>query len=64
MDGKTLLKRLAGTEVKSMKIVVNTNLSDSKTEREVLRLGADKLILKSDVGPLELVKLVREMTVV
>lgn len=61
MDGKEFLRNFSKTEYPNTKIVVYTNLSDSKTETEMLELGADKFVLKSSMTPQDLTDLVDEL---
>ena len=62
MDGKEFLRNFSKIEYPNTKIVVYTNLSDSKTETEMLELGADKFILKSSMTPQDLTDLVDELS--
>lgn len=61
MDGKEFLRNFNKAEYPNTKIVACTNLSDSKTETEMLELGADKFILKSSMTPQDLTDLVDEL---
>ena len=61
MDGKEFLRNFSKAEYPNTKIVVYTNLSDSKTETEMLELGADKFVLKSSMTPQDLTDLVDEL---
>lgn len=62
MDGKEFLRNIDTNDYPSTKIVVYTNLSDSRTEAEMLSLGAHKCVLKSSMAPQDLIRLVEEMT--
>ena len=61
MDGQEVLRNLDKAEYPDTKIVVCSNLSDNAVIQEVLRNGADKFVLKSNLGPQEMVKLVGEL---
>lgn len=61
MDGKEFLRNFSKADYPNTKIVVYTNLSDSKTETEMLELGADKFILKSSMTPQDLTDMVDEL---
>lgn len=61
MDGKEFLRNVDSHDYPNTKIIVYTNLSDSKTEAEMLELGADKFILKSSMTPEDLLKLVAQL---
>lgn len=63
MDGKEFLRNFSKADYPDTKIVVYTNLSDSKTETEMLELGADKFILKSSMTPEDLTNLVDGLVV-
>lgn len=58
MDGITFLKTLRHDPTKSPKIIVYSNLFDSRKEEEVKSLGAIDIILKSSLTPDGLVELV------
>lgn len=58
MDGREFLRNFDRSAYPSTKIIVYTNLSDSKTEAEMIELGADKFILKSSLTPDALAALV------
>ena len=58
MDGREFLRNFSKAKYPNTKIVVYTNLSDSKTEAEMLELGADRFILKSSMTPQNLTDLV------
>jgi CheY-like chemotaxis protein len=45
----------------STKVLMLTNLSDTKTLQQMSDLGASKYVLKSSVSPLQLVQAVREL---
>lgn len=58
MDGKKFMHTIDLTKFPSTKIIVHSNLLDSKVEAEMLELGALKVILKSSMTPLELVTMI------
>lgn len=60
MDGKEFLRNIDNRDYPHTKIIVYSNLSDSKTEEEMRELGADNFILKSSLTPQDLVSLVTE----
>jgi CheY-like chemotaxis protein len=61
MDGREFLRNIDVKDYPDTKIVVYTNVSDDKTETEMLELGAYKLVLKSSMSPRDLVELVEEI---
>ena len=61
MDGREVLRNLDKADYPHTKIVVCSNLSDNAVTEEVLRNGADKIVLKSNLGPAELTSLVEEI---
>ena len=61
MDGQEVLRNLNKTDFPSVKIVVCSNMSDSKVIQEVLDNGADKFVLKSSLGPNELKSLIHDL---
>jgi two-component system response regulator len=62
MGGIEFLRNFNSADYPNTKIIAYTNLSDGTTESEVLRLGAQRLVLKADMDPQDLVKLVQEMS--
>jgi CheY-like chemotaxis protein len=44
-----------------IKVLMLSNLSDSKTLRQITELGADKYLLKSSVSPTQLVKSIEQL---
>jgi len=58
MDGREFLRNFSKTAFPHTKIIVYTNLSDSKTQAEMLELGADDFVLKSSMTPNDLIELV------
>ncbi|MGH7241195.1 MAG: response regulator [Candidatus Saccharimonadales bacterium] len=58
MDGITFLKTLRHDPTKHPKIIVYSNLLDSRKEEEVKSLGAVEIVLKSSLTPDGLVELV------
>ncbi len=54
-NGFTILKKIKSTEsLKSIPVIVFTNLSDEETKKESLNLGADGFLVKSKVLPADL----------
>ncbi len=43
------------------KVVACTNLSDAETREQMLSLGADRQVLKSDLSPSQLVAMIEEL---
>lgn len=58
MDGKELMRNIDLDDYPNMKVIVYTNLSDRKTESEMLELGAHAFILKSSMTPVDLLEIV------
>lgn len=58
MNGKQFLSAIDLRQYPKLKIVVYSNMSDSATEAEVLKLGASKMVLKSSLAPKDLTELV------
>ena len=58
MDGREFLRNISSSDFPDTKIIVYSNLSDNKTETEMLSLGAEKFVLKSSMTPDDLVELV------
>ncbi len=61
MDGREVLCNLNKTDYPNVKIVVCSNMSDSKLTQEVLDNGADKFVLKSSIGPNELKRILHDL---
>jgi len=61
MDGQEVLRNLNKADFPNIKIVVCSNMSDSKVTQEVLDNGADKFVLKSSIGPNELKSLINDL---
>lgn len=62
MDGREVLRNIAKADYPNTKIVVCSNMSDNKLTQEVLDNGADRFVLKSNLGPDELKSLIDELT--
>jgi CheY-like chemotaxis protein len=62
MDGKNFLENVDLSEFPSTKVVVTSNISDQPVVDELLRLGADRYVLKASLSPTELLRLVDEMS--
>ncbi len=61
MDGKEVLRNLNKDDFPTVKIVVCSNITDSKLTQEVLENGADKFVLKSSLAPNELKRLISDL---
>jgi CheY-like chemotaxis protein len=61
MDGREFLRNFSRKTYPHTRIIVYTNLSDVKTESEMLGLGADSFVLKSSMTPSDLTNLVARM---
>ena len=62
MNGREVLKTLNRADHPELKIIVCSNMSDNALRQEVLDNGADIFILKSGLGPAELIELINEIT--
>jgi CheY-like chemotaxis protein len=62
MDGREFLRNIDINDYPKTKIVMYTNHSDSKTQAEMLQLGAVKYILKSSMAPKDLLALAADIT--
>ncbi len=60
MDGKEFMKNVDIELYPNTKFIVYSNLSDPKTEAEMLALGAHDFILKSSMSPQNLVQLIAD----
>ena len=60
MDGREFLKNFDAAEYPSTKIFVLSNVSNKETEQEVLANGAKLFLLKAELSPLDLVRVVEE----
>lgn len=58
MDGRELFRNLEKESYPDTRFVVYSNLSDSKTEEEMRRLGADEFILKASMTPNDLIDMI------
>jgi CheY-like chemotaxis protein len=61
MNGQEVLQNIDKDEYPDMKIIVCSNMSDNVLQREVMRSGADKFVLKSSLGPQELIQMVKDI---
>ncbi|HET9098371.1 MAG TPA: response regulator [Candidatus Saccharimonadales bacterium] len=61
LDGIGFLRALDKSAYPEMRVVVCSNLSDTKVQKEVAGLGADDYVLKASLGPAELLKLVESV---
>lgn len=62
LDGREFLKNFDRGQHPDIRIIVCSNMSDSKVQDEVLSLGADDFVLKSDMGPADLLSRVAKHT--
>ena len=60
MDGIEFLQTVDLKAYPGVKIIVYTNLSDSNVQAQMLALGAHKFVLKSTMGPKDLIKMIEE----
>ena len=60
MDGKEFLRNVDTSEYPDTKFIVYSNLTDDTVQQEMIGLGADKVILKSTMTPLDLIDLVSQ----
>lgn len=60
MDGKEFLRNVDIADYPNTTFIVYSNLSDSKTQSEMLELGAHKFVLKSNMSPDDLLALIAE----
>ena len=60
MDGKEFLRTIDIADYPKTKFIVYSNLTDDGVEQEMLKLGADKVILKSTMAPRDLVGLISQ----
>jgi DNA-binding response OmpR family regulator len=61
-SGKEFLRAYKrNTDHPSVKVVVFTNLQDSKSVDDIYELGADKYFVKSWTGPTGLIKIVKDV---
>ena len=60
MDGRNFLENFDKSLTPEVKIIVCSNIADQSALENMLKLGADGFMLKSDLSPFDLVKLVEE----
>lgn len=60
MDGREFLRNIDLNHHKKTSVIVYSNLSDKKTEHEMIELGARAFVLKSSMGPRDLLQLVED----
>lgn len=60
MDGREFLRNFDVDEYPSTKVFVLSNISDKETEEEALANGAKLFLLKAELSPLDLVRIVDE----
>ena len=58
MSGKEFLRNLDTSLYPETRIIVYSNLSDREEEEEMLKLGAERFVLKSSMNPSDLLRLV------
>lgn len=58
MDGKNFLENFEKESMPGVRIIVCSNIADMSALEEMVRLGADRTILKSDLSPIDLINLV------
>lgn len=61
MGGIEFLRAYSCSRRSDVKIVVFSNLSDRNASQELLDLGADRLVLKSNMSPKDLVELAHDL---
>lgn len=59
VSGTEILKEIRGGVNKTSKVIVFTNLVNEQTKKECLENGADEVLFKVDVTPLQLLEKVR-----
>lgn len=62
MDGKEFLRNVDTALFPKTKFIVYSNLTDDNIQKEMLELGADKVILKSTMTPKDLLNLMSQYT--
>jgi CheY-like chemotaxis protein len=60
MDGREFLRNFSVDEYPSTKVFVLSNISDKETEKEALANGAKLFLLKAELSPMDLVRIVDE----
>lgn len=60
MNGREFLRKFKSSEYPATKIFVLSNVSNKETEQEVLASGAERFLLKAELSPLDLVRVVEE----
>lgn len=58
LSGDSMLKIIDKSRYPEMKIIAFSNLSDNSRKQQVLNDGADMFILKSDIGPPDLLEII------
>jgi CheY-like chemotaxis protein len=61
MDGKSFLQNFNADEYPNVKIIVASNISDRTVIDEMLALGASHYILKADISPTDLIRLIDDV---
>lgn len=61
VDGLEFLKKVKeNKKTKGIKVFIMTNLKDDENSETAIGLGAEKVIIKNEQGPTELVNIVKE----
>ncbi len=60
MDGKEFLRNTDTNDYPNTTFIVYSNLSDDTIVREMISLGADKVVLKASLAPKDLISLISE----
>jgi DNA-binding response OmpR family regulator len=61
IDGWQILKQIKEDELKEMKIIILSNLSQKEEVEKGISLGADKYLIKSDFTPSQVVKEIKKL---
>lgn len=61
MDGEEVLRIVRKQNYENLKIVVFSNMADTVLQQKLLDNGADMFVLKSSMGPNELIALIRTL---
>jgi CheY-like chemotaxis protein len=61
MDGREFLRNFNAADYPTTKILVLSNVSDKETEEEVLANGAKLFLLKAELSPIDLVRIVEKV---
>jgi DNA-binding response OmpR family regulator len=62
IDGLEFLKKIKGKkDTKNIKVFIMTNLRDEENSKQALDNGAEKVIIKNEQGPSELVNIIKSV---